>query len=288
MNLAEFIQADLQTRLDAGLEPPCKLTYAALSKHYKVSLSPVRVAVEQLVRAGYLAKGSNGRLDVNQRRHLAHEGNAAVQWPVRPVDLEEVIRSDVIRDSFLGNGEYLREEAAAQKYGIGRTALRPILGRLAGQGLLLYVPRCGWKIRKPNEEDLRDYLDCREALELKALDLAAPKLDPEDLQDLLKRNQAVTTEGAVALDNSLHQYWIFRSDNRYIIDFFERHALYYTTLLEHAAPEAEVVAEMAAQHCDILRELLAGNLARSRRALSVHIRSQAPIVAKLIKRLEHA
>jgi len=287
MTLTEYIKSDIRGHIDAGRGVPCKLTIAALSAHYRVSLTPVRAAIDQLLEEKYLVKLSNGRLDVLPKSSKPKRLKQAVELPKPPVDLEEIVRRDVIRASLLGANEYLREEGAAKKYSVGRTALRPILSRLSGQGFLNYVPRCGWQIRKLNEDDLKAYLDCREALELKALDLARPRLVRDDLLRLLEGNRGRNHNPSTVFDNSLHAYWINRSENSYLINFFTTYGRFYMTLLEYLAPEAAVVAEVAAQHCEILEAVLDKRWGDARAALKRHIRDQLPIARKAMERLNN-
>ena len=77
------------------------------------------------------------------------------------------------------------------------------------------------------------------------------------------------------LDNELHRYWIEKSENLYIIEFFDRHAPYYSTLLDLAAPATREVAAMARQHRAILLELIARDHRGAREALTAHIRAAA-------------
>ncbi len=287
MTLTEYIKSDIQGHIETGRGVPCRLTIAALSAHYNVSLTPVRAAIDQLLQEDYLVKLSNGRLDVRPLKRKPRRSAQAVELPKRPIDLEEIVRRDVIRASLLGTNEYLREEGTAKKYAVGRTALRPILSRLSGQGFLNYVPRCGWQIRKLDEADLKAYLDCREALELKSLDLARPRLVREDLLKLLEGNRGRDAKPSAVFDNSLHAYWINRSENPYIVNFFTIYGRFYMTLLEYLAPEAAVVAEVAAQHCEILEAVIDERWGDARQALKRHIRDQLPIARKAMENLNN-
>jgi DNA-binding GntR family transcriptional regulator len=172
----------------------------------------------------------------------------------------------------------LREEATADRLGIGRTVLRQVLNRLAGLVLVDHLPRRGWKVRRCDEAEMLAYLQVRESLELKALDLAKHRLADEDLERMLVGNR-----GAARLDNQIHRYLIDKSGNRYLRDFFDRHGLFFTTLFDYAAPEANVVRAMARQHRGILRALLAKDWPKARKALARHIRAQTPIVRRLLR-----
>jgi DNA-binding GntR family transcriptional regulator len=285
MTLADLVFEDLASRIESQQALPSKLTFSALAKHYKVSLTPVRSAVSRLVAEGYLRTLDNGRLQVSDT--LPARGRRKSSLPLElPKDHEATIRADLIRRSLMGDTRYIREAAAAARYGIGRTVLRPILSRLAGQGLLEHVPRCGWRVRKFDKKDLCDFIEVREALELKALEEARPKLQREVLEQFLEGNRSRGDMQMGALNNNLHSYWIKLSNNRYIIDFFQRQAVYYTTLFDYAAPEAHVVDEMAAQHCEILQALIDGRWTEAKKALVRHIRDQKPIVEQLMDHVQ--
>ena len=180
----------------------------------------------------------------------------------------------------------MREGAAAAKYGIGRTVLRPIFSRLAGQGLLDHVPRCGWRVRPFDKNDLCNFIVVRESLELAALEQASDKLEKSVLKQFLAGNQGDENVQMGGLNNNLHGYWIHLSGNRYIIDFFDHQAVYYTTLFDFAAPEAHVVAEMAEQHCQVLEARINDDWSQAKKALVRHIRNQKPIVQKLLEQIQ--
>jgi DNA-binding GntR family transcriptional regulator len=287
MTLADHVYEDLASRIESKDALPCKLTFSALAKHYKVSLTPVRTAVTRLVSEGYLKTLDNGRLQVGDSPPAAKKRTRPSVPLELPKDREAAIRADLIRMSLMGDTRYIREAAAASRYGIGRTVLRPILSRLAGQGLLEHVPRCGWRVRKFDTKDLSDFIEVRQTLELKALDEARPKLQKEMLEQFLEGNRSPRGDMQMgALNNNLHSYWIKLSGNRYIIDFFERQAVYYTTLFDYAAPEAHVVEEMAGQHREILQALIEQRWSDAKKALMRHIRDQEPIVQQLMAQVQ--
>jgi DNA-binding GntR family transcriptional regulator len=166
---------------------------------------------------------------------------------------------------------------------VGRTAIRQALNRLAGQGLVVHVPRCGWRVRPFDAADLCAYLEVRESLELKALDLARPHLVAADLERMRAGN--IADARSPRLDNDLHRYLVEKAGNPYIRDFFDRHGGYYTALLDYAAPGTRVVTEMAGQHRAILEALIDRDWLLARRLLAHHIRAQQPIVEELMRRI---
>ena len=283
MTIAEYIEQDLESRIRNGSELPVKLTLGALAESYGVSSTPVRLALESLIDKKLVVRQENGRLKFRRPRRSSRK---RVAPPEKPGDWESVLAQEILMLSLKRDSrpDFLREEQMAERHGIGRTLLRRVFNRLAGGGLIEHVPRRGWKVREFREQDMDSFLDIRETLEQKALDLARPRLDVETLQRMLEGN----TPGAAAraqINNDLHQYFITCSGNRYIQSFFDSHGGYYTALFDYATLGLSVVSEMAEQHREILEHVLARRWARSRRALAHHIRSQRPLMLKMIEQV---
>ena len=285
--LTDFIRRDLTARIRTLGVAPVALTLPSLSKYYGVSLTPVRIAVRDLIKDDLLLKRDNGRLEVNSKWVRSSRSRRpftpTAEPPKRAERLERALALEIISKSLRGEAEYLREETAAHKYGVGRTAIRQAYDRLAGQGLIVHEPRKGRRVRVFDQSGLDAYLEVREVLELKALDLSRPRLAVDDLRRMLEANRP--NDRPPKLDNSLHRYWIDKSENSYIVEFFERHSPYYAALLDLAAPATCEVAAMAQQHRAILLELIAGDHRGACEALSGHIRAQRPIVQRFMKRL---
>jgi DNA-binding GntR family transcriptional regulator len=279
MTLSTYIRDNLRARiLDGALSG--RVSLRALSLHYGTSLTPIREAVESLVRERIVHKGPSRRLVIPE----AHPGGVklAAPAPARR-DWHQEITRDILRRSLRGEEAFLREEATAEAYGVGRTILRHVFSRLAGAGMLEHVPRRGWRVRPFREEDMAAYLDVRELLELRALDLGVPRLVKADLERILATN--LPRNGAVQVDAELHSYLLARCGNRFIQDFFQRHGAYYTTLFHYAAHAPEAAAGMAHQHRSILEHLIAMRWKKARAALARHIRDQAPALRKMMAHL---
>lgn len=286
MTIATYIRQDLEARIRAGRDMPEKFTLAAIADQYEVSLTPVREAVDELLDQGILIKGTNRRLIVNPQHVGQSDGRVLPIRPDAPTNWDDVLMQHVLLQSLQGEPIFLREEAFANQFGIGRTLLRRIFSRLSGAGVLEHVPRRGWRIRPFHEEDLASYIDVREMLELKAFDLARPRFENADLERMLAGNQPDDDGVARRLDNHIHHYIVKKARNRYIRDFFAHYGGYYRALFDFAALGGDVIAEMAGQHREILEAMLAKKWSTARAALSNHIRAQEPAVRKVIRLLE--
>lgn len=282
MTISQQIEAALQGFASRGEPPSYRLTLTAIAGHFNASIQPVRTAVDALLRDGWLIRDDQRQLMLNPAKKgcaVRYRELAAVSQP----DVETELTQMVIRASLRGESIFLREEESAVQLGVGRTVIRSMLGRLSGRGLVEHMPRRGWRVCAFSEARMGEYLDVRELLELRAIELSAGRLNRKHLERLIERNSPTAT-GRIRIDNSLHGYWIELADNRYIDEFFALHGQYYATLFDYASLEGSVVAEMAEQHRDILRALLDGKLTAAKRVLRRHIRSQRPNVAFLMER----
>jgi DNA-binding GntR family transcriptional regulator len=274
MSIATFIKHDLIANIHSGEIGSDHLTLDALSKRYQVSVTPVRAAIRELIEEKYLKKGENGRLAIRFEAI-----NGAVSAPQASADWSELIANDLVQLSLKGVPVLLREETTAEKYGISRSSIRQIFQRLAGRGILRHLPRRGWQLRPFRQADLDDYIDMRVTLELKALDLAWPRLVDEELHAMLDGNRLPTgPDDRPVSDNSLHGYLIEKSKNSYIADFFDRHGKYYDALFEWENLDRDAQVQEVRHHRDILEALLRRDRPAAEHALVNHIRNNHPVL----------
>ncbi len=282
MSMAMYIKDDLAAHLQSGCQLPVQLTLGSLAEHYQVSFTPVRAAVAELIDEGLLEKGPNKRLVATPQQSSGDSGDSEPLLPEPPSDPYQKIASDLVRLSLRGQPIYLREEATAEKYDISRSAIRNILHRLAGEGILNHIPRRGWRLQPFRQDDLQAYIEVREVLELKALELARPKFETKELQRILQANTpGNSTTQFLTVDESLHDYFISLSGNTYIQDFFDRQGRYYRLLFEWEDHDNDVALETMRQHREIITALLDKKWARACKALSHHILNNHPILSQI-------
>jgi DNA-binding GntR family transcriptional regulator len=247
---------------------------------------PVRIAVRELVAEKLLKQLDNGRFDVNPTKLASRKQRPAEAAPVPPVNPQQTVMRDLLERSLRGDDAPLRIVACAQRYGISHSLLHTIFHRLAGVGLIEHAPRIGWTVRPFRQRDLDAYVDVREALERLALDTARERLEVERLRALLALNQAGAKTAGI--DNSLHAYWVEKSGNRYIQDFFQRHQPYYDLLLDHAVVKRQHIELSKASHRAILEALIRRDWPAAHAELSRDIRRLSPLLKETIRRLEPA
>ena len=285
MSLVTRIKNEIGSRLERSEDLQIPLTVQGLSEHYGVSYTPVREAIGELIGVGLIRKKSNGRLEAIPPNKRTKKSNFLTKLESEKKPVENITK-ELVEISLGGEECFVREEATASKHGLTRSTLRQILQRLAGEGLLEHVPRRGWRVKPFRQEDMDAFIEVREVMELKALDLAKPKLCSSESQRKLRQirenNQLAKGKKSQArIDNSLHACLIDLAANPYINDFFNRHGRYFTILFNWEGENDKAASEAVTQHHEIIDALLAQNWSLAKKRLSHHLHSNHPVLSNL-------
>lgn len=281
MSLTDHIADDLRRRLAAAGQP-IDLRLAALAQAYQVSTQPVRLALARLRREGLLE--SPGRPPARTARSdTTASPSARIKKSPRPLppgdptkrDLHARLSAFAVRLSLRGEETFLREESTAGHFGVSRAIARDALQRLHAEGVVEHVPRRGWRVRPFSRQDMADFLQVREVLEVRALTLAWPRLDRADLETFYRRNDP----RAAKPDNRLHDYWIERSENRYLRRFFAQHAPFFSALFKWEDHDPAAARQSCEQHRIILRAILDNDRPTAVAALIAHIHGNHPVLS---------
>ena len=284
MKLASRIEKDLSSQLLSN-SLSCPLTMDGLSQHYGVSYTPVRKALNGLIEEGLIRKKENGRLELIEifKPHT-YEAQSFEIEDIPDPSIE--ITRELVELSLSGKEVFIREESTARKHGLSRSSLRQILLKLAWEGLILHIPRRGWQVKPFRQEDLQSFIEVREVMELKALELAQSKLSkPETkqkLEEIKASNQILKNRKVkVKIDNSLHQYLLELAGNPYLDDFFQRHGKYYSILFEWEGGNENAAIQAVHQHHAIIDALIDEDWALARTELSEHLRTNHPVLQEI-------
>lgn len=180
-------------------------------------------------------------------------------------------------------GQFLGEEALAQRLGVSRTPVREALGRVARDGLVEIVAHRGAFIRWPSASDVEERFDIRIAIETLALRRAFPKLSEDTLRDLLarvRRQRARIARTSYAeieqLAIEVHMVVLEAANNRRIIDLTHqlREQVYIASTL-YRNPDGTVnlarVRRVVEDHERFLAALLDRDPERAVRELEEHL-----------------
>ena len=290
--IAETIVKEICQLRENDTPLPFKLTLSDIATNFNASVTPVLEAIDELISGKVIHKKANGRLELLP---YPKEYDPEKVFQNSGLDIQKKNQREIVVLSIKGSNVFLREQAFADRYGVGRTVIRRIFSENAWIGLLQHMARRGWKVHPFQINEMKDYLMVREMMEVRALHLAGPHLEVSVLEKLFEsnRNDKFTNhlpeEGDKPnLDDNLHEYLIEKSGNIFIQRFFKQYGHYYKTLFNFATPEMSLELEMADQHRGILLELLGKNWNKAADILTLHIQRQEPIMENLLNSIQQS
>jgi DNA-binding GntR family transcriptional regulator len=106
--------------------------------------------------------------------------------PALRQNVADVVRQYLFEGRFQP-GEELSDRGLATQFGVSRGPVREALMILAEDGLLEHNQHRGFVVPRLTAEDLNQIADARQPLEVRALELARPRMTPESLGTLKER-----------------------------------------------------------------------------------------------------
>jgi DNA-binding GntR family transcriptional regulator len=172
----------------------------------------------------------------------------------------------------------LSDVALAEKLGVSRTPVRQALERLVQDGLVRSDPRRGFWVRLFTAQDIHEIYELRGALEVLALRLAAPRLDPADLRsqlDLLYTVREQLDQRPISLflqcDFRLHTLLIRASGNSRLIRYLSTLRSQFSVFQIKDTLYPQRMEAALDDHEQILLALLEGNIDKAAELLAAHV-----------------
>lgn len=206
--------------------------------------------------------------------------------PVGP-QVYEVIR-EAILDLTLPPGSALSEKELSLQVGVSRTPIREAFIRLAREGLVVVYAQTGTFVSKIDPEQVAEGRFVREALECAAVEEAALKAGPADLErlDALLRAQRAlpdqsTWNAFFELDEAFHEALITISGHPLVWKVTRELRAHVERLRRLSLPAAKSVHRLVEQHAEIAEAVRARDPAAARAAMSRHLDEAARVVPVL-------
>lgn len=192
--------------------------------------------------------------------------------------IQEIV-AEALRDAIvtgrLKAGERLHQDGIASKLGVSRMPVREALRQLESEGLVVFTPHRRVSVAELSADELREIYEIRTALEVLALDLALPRLSPQDLARLaalLDQMDRVVDPGRwLVLNRTFHGILYHSSGRSHLCalidslrDNVERYLHIYVSGVEHRA-------QAQAEHRKILRACRRRRGAEAKKALRRHL-----------------
>ena len=178
-------------------------------------------------------------------------------------------------------GERLMEIHLADKLGVSRTPVREAIRMLELEGLVTMIPRRGAEVSKISEEDLRDVLEVRRALDTLAARLACEKITAEQKEELKAAAddfvRATLSGDATTIaqaDVKFHDVILKASGNKRLIlivnNLAERAYRYRLEYIKDKKNHKKLIQE----HSLIMNSVINGNVREAVKHVETHIDNQ--------------
>ena len=139
----------------------------------------------------------------------------------------EILRSSIITGR-LEPGRLHNEKDLARGLGISRTPVREALLDLSKEGMIVFIPRKGIKIREITRRDISDVMELRKVIESYIIESCCGQLTPADLKGIgkiIEKQKAMTMkgnrEGYVEAEREFHLFLASRTGNRQLQNVME-------------------------------------------------------------------
>ena len=126
--------------------------------------------------------------------------NVLRQQRSTPDLIADALREAIVRGIFQ-EGQSLRQDEIATQFGVSRIPVREALRQLEAEGLVTLHLNRGAMVSALSPAEAQEIFEIRSALEVKAIQLAIPKLTPSDLEkasEILAQTDQVTDAGMLA------------------------------------------------------------------------------------------
>jgi len=179
-------------------------------------------------------------------------------------------------------GDYLREQAIVEEFGISRTPAREALRKLETDGLLVSEARFGMRVRVLDYTEVIELYELREVHERAVARIAAVKATAIELQELKEihtqfSNAINNTNKMAALNQQFHYALLLMAKNRFLtraVESMQRTLLILgPSTLSESKRAAKAIKEHAAliqalekKDADMAEEIMSNHLLNAQRS----------------------
>ena len=302
--LYEMIRRSLARQIAAGTLPRVLvLLEGPIAEAFQVSRAPVKVALRLLYEnalvqrfngRGFIIPGHDTPLRISPREAGLQPLTDGQTEPLPRAGWERIYaEAEITIGGALVFGRFrILEARMAKHFRVGRTIVRDVLSRMQERGLISKDVRSHWIAGPLTAAALREYYEIRRILEPAALQMAAGKLDADELRAMRGRvagamecgHSLLLSDVMRAIDEDLHICCVQRNGNARLSEMIQDSHLVLLanhTFLRHLGVPEEV-PELA-EHLVIYDLLLQGNPEAAAAALRAHLdRSLDRALARLM------
>jgi DNA-binding GntR family transcriptional regulator len=212
----------------------------------------------------------------------------------RPQSLTALVVGELrarIVDGRLRLGEHLSENALAAELGISKTPVREALLQLKLDRLVDILPQRGTYVFRLGADDVVKVSELREILEVEAAAAAIKRNHgllvtrmSEVLRDMRKAYAAGDNAAYRTIDGEFHRTIIDLCGNSFISDAYGPIGLRIQALRSRLSDEAALNRLSFRDHCQMLKLIKSGSIARLQKLMRAHIRQTAQSYIEVLGR----
>ena len=212
----------------------------------------------------------------------------------RPKSLTALVVGELrarIVDGRLRLGENLSENALAAELGISKTPVREALLQLKLDRLVDILPQRGTYVFRLGADDVVKVSELREILEVEAAAAAIRRNHAllvarmsEVLRDMRKAYAAGDNAAYRTIDGEFHRTIIDLCGNSFISDAYGPIGLRIQALRSRLSDEAALNRLSFRDHCQMLKLIKSGSIARLQKLMRAHIRQTAQSYIEVLGR----
>lgn len=205
------------------------------------------------------------------------------------LDVFRTLRQDIV-SCRLAPGAELRETELAERFEVSKSPVRDALSRLVQEGLVIVMPRQGYRVAPISLKDVRDMFEYRAVLECACARIAAAATSPEQLRTLDRYrvfDKDAHPDGFIGYNREFHQAVARLSGNARLmqavasqIDQMDR-----VVTLSVNAMRGHDPARLVEQHAGIIDALQRKDARRAAALMSRHVGEAQKRVCEALSRL---
>ncbi|MFP6891302.1 MAG: GntR family transcriptional regulator [Nitrospinota bacterium] len=190
------------------------------------------------------------------------------------------LKQDLITGQFYP-GEFLQEKDLARTFGVSKTPIREALSELVKDRFIQLIPRKGYFVALVDPQEVKENFELRFILECAAVELAAKRISPaelETLEGLIRRFPAAgghlagrrQLEAYIRANVEFHQKIAAASGNRSLAMSVTKvlEDLMRVIIIYFSLPHLEITGR---DHIELINALRQGDAAEAQRVMEHHL-----------------
>lgn len=183
----------------------------------------------------------------------------------------------------------LTETILADTFKISRTPIREAVSELVNEGLIVHIPRKGFKVREIKEHELEQIFYLRNSIEMKGLTSLSKRITEEKIKKL---KQIITNQEKVILENDRIKFieldqrfhrTILVLANQNVLEQIFKEIYNLSLLIGHAAITREGrMEEVILEHKEIIEQLENNEADKAVKSLEKHIKATGESVKNIL------